>query len=184
MKSPKLLKRENTAFLIVDIQEKLLNVMHNKDAVINNTIKLINGCKTLNVPIYYTEQYPKGLGPTHNEILNLISDYPCYEKDTFSYASINELIQNLKSNNIHNIILCRIESHVCVLQTAFDFDAIGFHVYVIANAVSSRNQFDYEIALRRLTHSNIQIVTTEMVLFEMTEKSGTDEFKNISKIVK
>lgn len=184
MKSQKLLKKENTALLVVDMQEKLFNAMFNNDSLLSNCIKLVKGCKELEIPIFYTEQYPKGLGPTHPDLLELLKEYPRFEKDTFSCASINPLIDQLRSNNIHNIILCGIESHVCVLQTAFDFDAIGFHTFVVANAVSSRNNFDYDYALRRLTHSNIQIITVEMALFEMVEKSGTEIFKKISQIIK
>lgn len=184
MRSSKLLKKENTALVVVDLQEKLFNVMLNKENLLSNCTKLIKGCKELSIPIYYTEQYPKGLGSTHPDLLELLKEYPRFEKDTFSCAGIPELINTLRSNNIHNTILCGIESHVCVLQTAFDFDAIGFHTFVVANAVSSRNNFDYEYALRRLTHSNIQIVTVEMALFEMVEKSGTEIFKKISQIIK
>ncbi len=184
MRSTKILKKENTALIIIDIQEKLLNVMKDKEKIVSNTVKLIKGCKILNIPIYFTEQYPKGIGPTHKEILDLLENSKRYEKDAFSIIFVQELIKELRDENVSNLILCGIESHVCVMQSALDLDSAGFHVYVIGNAISSRKEEDYLFAIRRFVTSNIQVITYEMALFEMLERSGTEAFKQISSIIK
>lgn len=181
---PIILKKETSALLIIDLQEKILPVIRNVDIVIENTIKLIKGFKTLNLPIYFTEQYPKGLGPTSSKILAQLKGYNAIQKMSFSCFGAEDLFTELRSKKLHQIIISGVESHVCVQQTVLDLLANDFQVNVAADAVSSRREFDFQIALDRMRTLGAEITTTESILFELLEVCGTPEFKEISRIVK
>ncbi len=180
----KILKRESTALLLIDIQEKILNVMQSREQVVINSIKLVKGFKVLNIPIFYTEQYPKGLGSTAEPILKELEGLSPIQKMSFSCFGAGNLFQRLKDNNVSQIVTAGIESHVCIQQTVLDLLANGFQVNVAADAVSSRNEMDYKISLERMRNHGAEITTAESILFELLELSGTDEFKAISKIIK
>lgn len=177
-------QKENSALLVIDIQERLLPVIHESERVVANAIKLINGFKILDTPVFYTEQYPKGLGPTAAAIKEALGDNEPITKMSFSCAGAGDLFERLQKKNIKTILLCGIESHVCVMQTALDLLANDFKVKVAADAVSSRRKFDYEVALSRMAYNGAEVTLTESVLFEMLNICGTDQFKAISKIVK
>lgn len=180
----KILKRKNTALLVIDIQERILPVILEHERVVENTLKLINGFKILNLPIYYTEQYPKGLGPTEAKIKSALEKTEAIQKMTFSCSGAGNLFDDLKKMEIEQVVVCGIESHVCVMQTVLDLLAVNFQVHVVSNAVSSRRKFDYEIALRRMENNGAELTLTESSLFELLNVCGTDEFKSISKLVK
>lgn len=179
-----ILKKEKSALLIIDIQERILPVIYNYELVLNNIMKLIKGFKILNLPIYYTEQYPKGLGPTSKMILDELQEYKTYQKMTFSCSGAENLFEDFKENNLNQIIVTGIESHVCVQQTVMDLLANNFQVNLVADAISSRKNIDYNIALDRMRKLGAEVTTTESILFELLEVCGTPEFKEISKIVK
>ncbi|MCX8107149.1 MAG: hydrolase [Ignavibacterium album] len=183
-RNPIILKKEFSALLIIDLQEKILPVIRNSDNVVENTIKLIKGFKTLRLPIYFTEQYPKGLGPTSSRILSELDSYHAIQKMSFSCFGAENLFNEFKQKKLSQIIICGVESHVCVQQTVLDLLANDFQVNVAADAVSSRREFDFQIALERMRTLGAEITTTESILFELLEICGTPEFKEISKIVK
>ena len=180
----KTLSRDTTALLIIDIQEKILKVMQKPDDLINNTLKLIKGIKVLSLPIFYTEQYPKGLGPTSAILLEELQGLSPIQKMSFSCSGADNFIQRLIDNNIKQVIIAGIESHVCVQQTVMDLLANNFQVDVCADAVSSRKEIDYNTAIERMRNFGAEITTVESVLFELLNVCGTDEFKQVSKIVK
>jgi nicotinamidase-related amidase len=182
-RNSKILVKEKTALLIIDVQQKLFDVMHNKDELVENTIKLIKGMKILGAPIFFTEQYPKGLGNTIAEIKNEIGT-AAIQKMSFSCSGAEDLFKTLIDKNISQIVVCGIESHVCVQQTVLDLIENGFQVNVAADAVSSRREFDLKIALERMRANKAEITTVESVLFELLNICGTDNFKSIIKIVK
>ncbi|MCX6169003.1 MAG: hydrolase [Ignavibacteriales bacterium] len=183
-RSQYILHRESSALLVIDMQEKILPVILESERVVENTLKLINGFKILSVPIYFTEQYPKGLGPTESKIKTALDNTEAIHKMTFSCSGAGDLFEELKGKRIKQIVVCGIESHVCVIQTVLDLLSEGFQVHVAADAVSSRRKFDYEIAIRRMESNGAEITLTESVLFELLNICGTDEFKAISKLVK
>ncbi len=182
--NPKNLKRDTSALLLIDIQERILSVMSKPEQVINNSLKLIKGFKILNIPIFYTEQYPRGLGITSAPLLKELEGLSAIQKMTFSCAGAGNLFPRLKDNNALQIIVAGIEAHVCVQQTTLDLLANGFQVNVAADAVSSRNEFDCKIALDRMQYHGAEITTTESILFELLNICGTEEFRLISKIIK
>lgn len=179
-----ILKSNQTALLIIDIQEKILPVMQNTEMVLENALKLIKGFKQLNLPIFYTEQYTKGLGKTAGVLLDELKNIAPIEKMTFSCFGAGNLFNMLKEKNISQVVVVGIEAHVCVMQTILDLIANGFQVNVCADAVSSRKVIDYESALDRLRGYDVEVTTSESVLFELLVECGTDDFKAISKIVK
>jgi nicotinamidase-related amidase len=183
-KHERVLSREKSALLVIDIQERILPVIFEYEKVVQNSIKLIKGFKTLNLPVYYTEQYPKGLGPTAANVKEALNESIPIEKMSFSCSGAPGLFEELKQREIEQIVLCGIESHVCVMQTALDLLANDFQVHIASDAVSSRRKFDYDIALQRMNSNGAEITLTESVLFELLEVCGTDQFKSISKLVK
>lgn len=183
-RNSKILQRERSALLVIDIQEKLLPVIYESERVVDNAVKLINGFKILNSPIYFTEQYPKGLGPTESRIKSSLEERGAIHKMSFSCFGAGNLFEELKNKNVQQVVVSGIESHVCVMQTALDLIANDFQVQIAADAVSSRRKFDYEIALGRMRSNGAEITLTESILFEMLNVCGTDEFKAISKLVK
>lgn len=183
IRHPKILRRESTALLIIDIQEKIMPAIMNSERVIENTLKLIKGFKVMNLPVIYTEQYPKGLGPTAASLKEELTG-EAVQKMTFSCFGAGDLFKELIVKKITQVVLCGVESHVCVQQSAMDLTENGFQVYLAADAASSRRELDYQTAMDRMRMNGIQVTTTESILFELLNVCGTDEFKAVSKIVK
>jgi nicotinamidase-related amidase len=180
----KLLKPESTVLLIIDIQERILPVISNHERVVEYTLKLIKGFKALGLPIYYTEQYPKGLGPTAKSIMAELGDIKPFDKMSFSCSGAGNLFEEFRKKNLSQIVVCGIESHVCVQQTVLDLIENGFQVNLAADAVSSRKEIDYQNALQRMRIHNVEVTTSESILFELLNICGTPQFKEVSKIVK
>jgi len=151
--------------------------------LIENVLKLIKGSKILGLPIYFSEQYPKGLGPTVQELKEEFTG-DAIQKLTFSCSGAENLFKELKENNIEQVIVCGIEAHVCVQQTVLDLLANGFQVNVPVNAVSSRYKIDYNTALIRMEKNGAEITSVESILFELLQICGTPEFKQISSLIK
>ena len=181
---PDILDRKRCGLLVVDIQEKILAVMNDPERVVAITIKLIEGFKILNLPVVVTEQYPEGIGPTVDPIKKALGDVAMSKKMTFSCCGIEDFTRTFREKDVDQVVVCGIESHVCVWQTAMDLLNEGFLVHVVRDAVSSRKIEDMNSALLRMTSNGIQISTSEMVLFELLEQAGTDEFKRMMKLIK
>ena len=176
--------KEHTAALVVDIQEKLLPVIHDKENVLKNCSILIQGLQVLGIPLLVTQQYTKGLGETVKEISSLIDNFAYIEKRDFSCCGEPEVMVWLSAMNIKNVVLFGIEAHVCVLQTAVDLKEAGFNPVVVADAVSSRSEQNRQLALERFRHEGIMVTSAESVLFELTRTSAAPHFKTISNLVK
>ena len=176
--------KENTVALIVDMQERLFPVMFENHRLAKNCGILIEGLIELNVGTVFTQQYTKGLGETLPEIKALISDFSFTEKQTFSCYEEPKLKEKLEGINAKNIIICGIESHVCVLQTAVDLKEAGLNPIVIMDCVSSRNKENIELAKERFRLERIMMSSYESILFELTRSAKSPEFKSISKLVK
>lgn len=176
--------KENTIGLIIDIQERLVPAMFEKEALLKNCQILIEGLKTLEIPLFITQQYTKGLGETTGEIKELIQDFSYIEKRDFSCCDEPVFIEKLESSGKKNVIICGIESHVCVLQTAVDLKAAGYNPVVVLDCVSSRLPQSIEIAKERFRHEGIMVTSYESILFELTRSAAAPEFRTISKLVK
>ena len=174
----------NTVGLIIDIQERLFPVMHKKEQLLNNCKTLIGGLAALELPLITTQQYTKGLGETVSEIKEVIPNFSFIEKRSFSCFDEPEVLEKLKESAAKNIIICGIESHVCILQTAVDFKAAGFNPVVVMDCVSSRSEANIELAKERFRHEGILMTSYESILFELTRSSAAPGFRAISKLVK
>jgi nicotinamidase-related amidase len=176
------MSRDDSALLVVDVQEKLLPFIENRECVAWNVRRLIDGARLLGIAIGATEQYPKGLGPTVSPLAERLGEIPA--KLTFSCGGCPEVFEGFRNEGRHKILVAGIESHVCVQQTVLDLLSEGFRVYVAVDAVGSRFPLDYETALRRMDSAGATLTTTEAALFEWCDIAGTDEFKQISKLVR
>lgn len=170
------------ALLVVDMQEKLLPSVENHEAILVNTIRAIDAAKALDIPVFATEQYPKGLGSTVPALVERLPHRP--EKTAFSCCAVPELLEQIHGRGVRHVTLVGIEAHVCVAQTALDLLAMNLHVQIAADAVGSRHRLDWEVALRRLERAGAVISTTEAILFEWTESSERAGFKEISRLIK
>jgi nicotinamidase-related amidase len=176
------LKREETALLVIDLQERLMPVIFQKEELFANVNRLIAGADILKLPVIITEQYPKGLGHTCKEIQ--ITNQSVIEKLSFSCMLSDRVHQRLEEQRIRSLLLVGVESHICVLKTALDALNNGYEVHIVADAVSSRREFDKQIALERMRQTGAFIVTTEMALFQLLDEAGNEEFKQISRLIK
>ena len=178
------INRENSAGLVIDIQGKLFPHMDQNEALLKKCTTLIEGLKVLEVPLVITEQYPKGLGATVDDIAALVDEDPLVEKITFSCCDEPAVLQTVPIQNRKTIIICGIEAHVCVMQTVVDFLASGYTAVVVEDCISSRNPEDKRVAIERMRSEGAVITTCESILFELARVAGTAEFKSISRLIK
>lgn len=172
----------NGALLVVDLQEKLIAKVMESQRVTFNTIRLVRAARLFGMPTLATEQYPKGLGPSVAELIELVPERG--SKTVFHCCAVPQLLEQLYGRKIRHVTLAGIEAHVCVAQTALELMNLGFRVQVPADAVGSRSVMDWEFALRRLQHAGAVVSTTEAVMFEWAEKSDRPEFKALSALIK
>lgn len=178
------LNKEDSVLVIVDIQERLAVVMDDRQKVVSNCLHLIEAAKLLAIPVIVTEQYPKGLGQTIGEIREALPSYGPVEKLTFGCCGEPAFLKALHSTGRKKIILCGMETHVCVLQTCIGVLSEGYSVHTVSDAVCSRTKENYGIGLEFMRDAGSVITCTETVLFQLLERAGTGEFKIISKRIK
>ena len=176
--------KENCTGLIIDIQERLFPHMYQKEALIERCTILIQGLAVLEVPMLITEQYPRGLGSTLDEIKSLIQPFNPIEKIAFSCCDEPAYKRELDQTGRQTVLICGIEAHVCVQQTVIDLLETRFLPVVMADCVSSRSAADRDVALQRMSSEGAVISTSESILFELARVAGTATFKTISKLVK
>ena len=169
--------------IVLDIQERLIANIGNREDVIWNTGRLIKAAKILNIDLLFTEQNPLKLGTTLESIANGLESNT-FTKMTFSALGNLELEEKLESNQIKKVYLAGLETHICIMQTAIDLINRGYKVYVVADAIGARKKLDHEIGLKRLEQEGAVITTTEAVIFEWCITSDRPEFKEISRLAK
>lgn len=177
-----LISSDRSALLVIDVQQRLLPAVHQSEVIEQSVCDLIGVASELDVPTLYSEQYPKGLGPTSDRVAQALPDTAIrLEKLTFSCAADFKCRAQIRAVERPQIIICGMETHVCVLQTAVELSTGGFEVFVVTDAVSSRTEQNKELGLARMRQAGIQIVSKEMVIFEWLERAGTESFRSISK---
>jgi nicotinamidase-related amidase len=175
-----LIRPHSATLLVIDVQERLMPVISESERVFKNVNMLLEGCAILGVDRVLTEQYPKGLGHTCGEVN--ASEMDVFEKDCFSCLLQDKLAGRLKGKK--SLVVCGVEAHICVLKTVLDGLAAGFEVHVVADAVSSRTPDNHRYAINRMQQAGAFIATTEMILFQFMDYAGTDQFKQISRLIK
>jgi nicotinamidase-related amidase len=181
MHHPSQMAAGDTGLLVIDVQEKLMAKIPDAGRVIGNIAFLIDAARLLDMPVQGTEQYPKGLGPTVPELARRLPERP--DKVAFSCCAIPSVVENFRQASRPKVLLAGIESHVCVQQTALDLLALGFRVYIAADAVASRSAADRDQALHRLERAGAVITTSESAVFEWVGGADSPRFKDISRLV-
>lgn len=181
---PRRIARTNAGLVVVDIQERLLPSIFEMERLVQNALRLIKGAAILRLPIFATEQYRKGVGNTVPEIASAIPAFAPMEKTAFSCFGAPGFVEALRAKGVRDVMLCGIEAHVCVLQTCFDLLEDGFHPFVVADAISSRAAENHWLGVARMRDAGAVIVSTEMILFELLQRAGTNEFKQVLALVK
>lgn len=176
-----LMKADRSLLLVVDVQERLVPAIHEHERLVENCGWLINVARELGVPLRVSEQYPKGLGATVDPLRSLIEPAEVLEKVHFSCAAEETCREDILETGRDQIIVAGVEAHVCVLQTVLDLMGLGRNVFLVADAVSSRDPRDAELGIARMRQAGAQIVSREMVAFEWAHKAGTDRFRHLSR---
>jgi nicotinamidase-related amidase len=178
------LERDRSVLVVVDVQEAFRPAVLDFDRVAANVAALVRGARVLDIPVLVSEQYPKGLGRTVPEVSRHLDGIEPVEKLCFSAAGDADFAKRLNESGRDQVLLCGIESHVCVNQTADDLLATGKAVHVARDAVSSRTTENRELGLHKMERAGAVITSVETALFELLRAAGTPEFKEIQKLVK
>jgi len=190
MPAAELLDAHQSVLVVIDMQQRLLDAIPSpyREELIKHCRWLIHSAQRLNIPILTTEQYPKGLGKTDEKISAILNDTPVIEKTCFSCSQSNSFTKQLTALNRQQVVLCGVETHVCVLQTAYELSAKEYQVFLAEDATASRSEHHHSNALSRLANiksaTPITISNVESVMFEWLRDASHSEFKNISKLLK
>jgi nicotinamidase-related amidase len=182
--NPRLHSISRSLVVVVDIQQKLVPVIPDRESIISSTRLLLDVAAVLNVPAMATEQYPKGLGTTVPELAEHAALKATIEKLRFSACEAIQQSNSLSSINDRHVVLTGIETHICILQTAMDLLELGCGVTLVVDATGSRRSIDQQTALRRMESAGVVLATAESIVFEWCEVAGTDAFKSISRLVR
>jgi len=175
---------QTCCLVVVDVQGKLARLMYDKEVLFKNIQILIKSAKILKIPILWCQQCPDALGPTIPEIAQLLTDSEPIDKSAFSCCGAEQFNIKLNESKRQQVLLCGIEAHVCIYQTAADLLRKGFSVDVVADAVSSRTPENKQIAINRMVAEGINVSCTEMALFELLKTAEHPQFKQIAKLIK
>jgi nicotinamidase-related amidase len=179
--SSALIKREESLLVIIDMQERLVPAVSERERVVENTLRLVRFARIAGLPVLVTEQQKLGdTLPEIREALGGFKPFPKLEFNCFGSGAFAEAVGRLDRGTM---ILAGVEAHICVAQTALH-GVSEYRVQVVSDAVSSRDPWNKEISLRRMEQAGVTVTTTEMVIYELLEKAGTDEFREVLKLVK
>lgn len=176
--------KEKTVAVAIDFQEKLMRVMEDPKGLEKTVAAFMEGIKVLGIPVIVTQQYTKGLGETTEGIKEKMAGSMSVEKTSFSALKTREFEEKIKETGRDTVLLCGIETHICVMQTAMDLLEKGYKVFVIADCTASRKESDKNCGIRRMERAGAVITTYEAILFEILEDAKNEGFKEISRIIK
>ena len=178
------LDRSRAALVVVDVQEAFRPAVLDFEQVVGNVSVLVRGAGVLGLPTLVTEQYPKGLGRTVPELAEHLDQVDPIEKVCFSAVQADGFSRALQDGRRDQVLLCGIETHVCVNQTAQDLIRDGLEVHVAQDAVSSRTKENRDLGLHKMERSGAMVTSVETALFELLRAAGTPEFKEVQALVK
>lgn len=170
--------------MVIDVQEKIFSTLHEQTETEANIVRLVRGTDVLNIPVVWTEQYPRGLGRTLPSIREVLRGHTVLEKLSFSCFGDPQVRDRIESLKRKEALLCGIEAHVCVYQTAVDLLDRGYGVHVVTDAVMSRKKGNHDLALTKLRGLGAHLTSVEMVLFELLKEAKGEAFKAIAEIIK
>ena len=175
---------ENSLLLIIDVQEKLVNAL-DKDIIVKRVTNLAKSARLLDIPVVVTEQYPKGLGKTVETLSGeFANNVPVFEKVTFNALEADGVLEKIKSYGRKQIVICGIETHICVHQTAAALLREGFEVYVVKDACASRNKYEFKQGIELMESNGAKVTCVEIVLFEWLKTAKNPHFKEIQTLIK
>ena len=178
-----LLRANDTVIVAVDLQSVFMKVIHDIDRVVANSKLLLRSASILHVPVVATSQNAEKLGGVHEEIAALLTE-PVIDKMTFSASRSPEFTAALTRHGRKQIVLCGVETHICVTQTALDLVDAGYQVHVVVDAVSSRSMEKHKLGMERLRDNGALPIASEAVVYELLGQAGTPEFREILKLVR
>ena len=184
MKNIGIPKRGSACLVIIDVQERFRSAIFEFGKMATSVSRLAEAFSTLGIPVIVTEQNPEKLGKTIPEITNELGKFKPVGKMHFSCCGEKDFLKALRKTKAKDIVLCGLETHVCVLKTALDLMKSGRNVYLVCDAVSSRKAMDTEVAIKRLVHAGAILTTVESIIFQLIDKAGTEEFRKIFNIIK
>lgn len=179
-----MLDKKKTLLIVTDLQGKLARIVADSGSVLRNIGILIDGCRILDVPILWLEQYPEGLGPTLPEIASHLNGCTPISKKSFSAIKNTKILKHFFELNRSQVLLTGVETHVCIYQTASDFLSLGIETYVVKDGVSSRTEFNKNIGIEKILQSGGKITSVETALFELLGSAEGENFKKILTLVK
>ncbi|WP_028470126.1 isochorismatase family protein [Neptunomonas japonica] len=176
-----MLQKDNSCLMVIDVQARLLPGIHESAKLVAYCDSLVELAQELSIPVFGTEQYPEGVGPTADGLRERVGEGEFTGKTFFSCVDAPQFQDKLKTITQDQVVICGMEAHACVLQSAMSFKAMGKQVFVVADAISARNPKDTEFAIARMREEGIKIITREMVGFEWLRRSDAEGFKLFSK---
>lgn len=179
-----MLNKEDTLFVLVDVQGKLAKMVYESEQLIGNLKTLIQGLKIMGIPVVWLEQYPEGLGATNEELTEHLAGMEPIRKITFNACKNPSFLKAVEETGRRQVLIGGIETHICVYQTAMGLQSLGQKVHVVADAVSSRTLSNKEIGLERMKSAGMAITSVEMALYELLQIAKGEEFKQILKLIK
>ncbi|MFO7976841.1 MAG: isochorismatase family protein [Candidatus Hydrogenedentota bacterium] len=179
-----MLNRDEAILVVIDFQESLMKKIPVAESITREALRLIRFATILELPMLWTEQYPKGLGPTRPDIAAEMEGVPVIEKTAFGCMHDSGFTESLEATRRNQLLITGVETHVCVMQTALQAAERGSEVFVVSDAVAAREKRQHEAGLERIKNSLCQLVTAEMAMFELLEISGTAEFKKCLPLLK
>ena len=179
-----MLRKENTGLIVVDIQGKLARLVHDSDTLIANCAKLIKGAQALDLPIIWLEQNPDKLGTTVDELSTLLAAQQPIPKFTFDGCQEPPFAQAVHAANVNTWLVCGIETHICVYQTASSLKQLGFEIQLVSDCVSSRTPENKALGISKLANNGVEITGLEMCLYELVKDCRAEEFKGILGLIR
>lgn len=179
-----MIERDRAALIVIDFQDKLLTKIRHNDTILPKAVNLVRFARSLELPVLWTEQYKKGLGPTNPELESELEGIPGIEKMSFGCLGEPQFAAALAATGRKQLLITGIEAHICVMQTALSARQAGYEVFVATDAVGSCNDSDREAGLARMERAGVELVTTQMAMFEILREAGTPEFKKVLPLLK
>jgi nicotinamidase-related amidase len=184
MSHPAILSAQDTLLLVIDVQDAFLKTIWERERVVENTVTLIEAAKALNVPVLATVQNCARMGGCNKEVADTLESLEAIDKMTFSCLGEESFLRSLKEMNRSQILICGVETHICVNQTAHGLLSLDLGVHIARDAVSSRKESNWQVGIEKMRDSGCVITSTETAIFEMVRDASTPEFKKILPLVK
>lgn len=178
---PSFLRPAQCCLYIIDPQEKLMAQIHEADRVSRNIALMVHLARVLDFPVVANTQYKKGIGPIVPEIAELLEGVPCPDKITFNGLGNGDVLQEMENlpKDVDTLLLCGVETHICVYQTAIGALLAGYSAWVVADAVSSRSPVNDRLGQERLRELGVILAPAEMIVYELLQRAGTEQFKKM-----